>query len=127
MKKEFENIDNLITEALSHEEAKYFKELEEQSLDKQVFGIYKGKLGWINLLMTIITFPIFGFTVYAGYKFFTIEESILMLRWGGVFFMGMIMVSILKIFSWNQMDKNAIIREIKRLEFQIALLSKKSE
>ena len=34
------NIDNLITEALSEEEAQYFKELEEQSLDKQVFGIY---------------------------------------------------------------------------------------
>jgi hypothetical protein len=125
MKNEFENVDKLITEALSQEEAQYFKELEEQTIDKQVFGIYKGKMGLFNLMMTIITFPIFGFTVYAGYKFFTIEESLLVVRWGGVFFMGMMMVSILKLFSWNQMDKNAIIREMKRLEYQIALLSKK--
>lgn len=125
MEKEYENIDKLITEALSEEEAQYFRELEEQSLDKQVFGIYRGKMGWFNLLMTIITIPIFVLTVYAGYKFFTLEESLTMIRWGGIFFMGMMMVSLLKLFSWNQMDKNALIREIKRLEYQIALLGKK--
>ncbi|WP_339609081.1 DUF6768 family protein [uncultured Roseivirga sp.] len=32
-----------------------------------------------------------------------------------------------KIWSWNQMDKNSLLREIKRLEFQVSLLGKKKQ
>ncbi len=49
MNNEYQEIDKLITEALTSDEAKYFKELEEQSLPQQVFGLYKGKMKWITL------------------------------------------------------------------------------
>ncbi|MEM9680951.1 MAG: DUF6768 family protein [Bacteroidota bacterium] len=41
---------------------------------------------------------------------------------GVVFLFG---VSMLKIFAWIQMDKNALLREIKRLEIQISSLAGK--
>ena len=36
----------------------------------------------------------------------------------------MFMITALKIWAWMQMDKNAIMREIKRLEFQVSVLVK---
>ena len=124
MNNEYQEIDKLITEALTSEEAKYYKELEEQSLHEQVFGIYKGKLGWITILTSIIMVPIFILCVYAGIKFFSGTDAVSMMRWGSIMFLTLIAVGFLKLFSWNQMDKNAIIRELKRLEFQVSLLSK---
>ena len=124
MKNEYQEIDHLITEALTAEEAKYYKELEEQSLPQQMFGLYKGKMRWITLYMTIIMLPLFGLAVYAGVKFYNGIEIMEMMKWGSIMFLGLIATGFLKLFSWNQMDKNAILREMKRLEFQISLLSK---
>ena len=125
MKNEYDEIDGLITEALSAEEAKYFKELQEQSLPQQVFGLYTGKLKWVTLYATIVMLPIFGLAVYAGIKFFTVDEVVEMMRWGAIMFLGLIATGFIKLFNWNQMDKNALMREMKRLEFQISILSKK--
>ena len=48
-----------------------------------------------------------------------------MIKWGlgGIVFL--IGVSMLKLFAWMQMDKNALLREIKRLEIQVSSLSQK--
>jgi hypothetical protein len=35
-------------------------------------------------------------------------------------------VSMLKIFAWMQMDRKALIRELKRLELQISSLASKN-
>jgi len=125
MKNEYQEVDKLITEVLTDEEAKYFKELEEQSLPQQVFGIYKGKMGWVHIYATIVMLPVFGLAVYAGYKFFTIDDTVQMMRWGAIMFLTWMATGFIKLFSWNQMDKNALIREMKRLEFQLSLLAKK--
>lgn len=125
MKNEYQEVDRLITEALNEEEVRYYQELEEQSLPGQLFSLYKGKMGWLTLLMTIIMLPVFGLVVYAGYHFFTGTDIIEMLKWGAIMFLGMISVAFMKLFSWNQMDKNSIIRELKRLEYQVSILSKK--
>lgn len=127
MKNEIKDIDSLIANALTHEEARYYKALEEQTLDKQLFGIYKGKLGWVNIMMTIVLIPAFIVTVYALYQFFSNDEMVPMIRWGAIGFIGLMMVSMLKLFAWNQMDKNTIIREMKRMEFQISLLQKEGK
>jgi len=124
MKNEYQEIDKLITQALTKEESEYFNELEEQSLPQQVFGLYRGKMGWLNLLMSIVMVPLFALAVYAGIKFFNGDEAVEMLKYGAVMFLGLIATGFLKLFSWNQMDKNAILREMKRLEFQISLMAK---
>jgi hypothetical protein len=70
--------------------------------------------------MTLIFFALF---VYCTVQFFNTDVTNEMLKWGIgglVFLFG---VSMLKIFSWMQMDKNALLREMKRLEIQISSLS----
>ncbi len=124
MKKE--EIDKLIEESLSVEEKKFYNELEEKGLFKQWGGLYTGKLkGWailttiIQLIFTVITF-------YLGYKYFTASETTDFFKYGGAFFIVFFAASMMKLWHWMQMDKNSILREMKRMEFQIAVLSEKS-
>ena len=124
MKKK-EDIDRLITESLNKDEAEFYDNLDEQGIFKMWFSLYTGKLGWWAILVTCfqIVFTVLAF--YLGYKFFTVESGIEMARYGAGMFIAIMFVQMLKLWHWLQMDKNSILREMKRLEFQVALLMEK--
>tara|TARA_R110000868_G_scaffold358814_5_gene620580 strand:- start:2282 stop:2437 length:156 start_codon:yes stop_codon:yes gene_type:complete len=46
-----------------------------------------------------------------------------MLKWGIGSLMFLLGLSMLKLFAWLQMDKNALLRELKRLELQLLSMS----
>ena len=125
MKNDLEEIDQLIKETLTQEEAKFYDELEEQNMLEMVGGLFQGKNKWIMYLMNIMTIIFFGLFVYCLAQFFNTNITNELIKWsfgGLMFLLGM---SMLKIFAWMQMDKNAILREMKRLELQVSSLSGK--
>ena len=125
MKTNMEDIDKLIKDTLTEEEAKFYDELDGQNVFEMLGGLFKGKNRWIMYLMNFMTLVFFGFFVYCAVEFFNTENTNEMITWGIgglVFLFG---VSMLKVFAWMQMDKNAILREIKRLELQVSSLAAK--
>lgn len=125
MKTNMEDIDKLIKDTLTEEEAKFYDELDEQNVFEMLGGLFKGKNRWIMYLMNFMTLVFFGLFVYCAVEFFNTENTNEMITWGIgglVFLFG---VSMLKVFAWMQMDKNAILREIKRLELQVSSLAAK--
>lgn len=125
MKNNMEDIDKLIRETLTEEEAKFYDGLEEEGLFGMVRSLFKGKLKWIITLMIGVNFIIFGFLIYAIIQFFHAAETFELIKWACASFVGMMMMSMLKLFSWMQMNKNALMREIKRLELLISSLTNK--
>ncbi len=125
MKNEMEEIDNLIRDTLNQEEAKFYDALDEQNIFEMIFGLFKGKNAWINILMNIVVVVFFGCFLYCGSQFFNSETTEGLIRWGLGSLTFLICISMLKIFSWMQMDKHAILREMKRLELQVMSLSSK--
>lgn len=125
MKNNMEDIDLLIKETLSQEEAKFYDELDEQNVLQMVIGIFMGKNKWIMIMMNVMTLVFFGLFVYCTFQFFNTDITNELIKWGIgaiVFIFG---VSFLKMFAWMQMDKNALLRELKRLELQVSSLSGK--
>jgi len=125
MKNNMEEIDQLIKESLSKEEAQFYDELDEQSLFEMVTGLFRTRHRWIMIMMNVVTIISFIVFIYCVVQFFDAEETNELIKWtvGGGFCL--MIVSMLKVFSWMQMDKNAILRELKRLELQVASLSGK--
>lgn len=125
MKNNMEDIDKLIKETLTQEEAKFYDELEEQGVIGMLSGLFKGKNSWLLVIMNIMTLAFFALFIYCTIMFFRTDITNELIKWGSgaiVFIFGM---SMLKIFAWMQMDRNALIREIKRLELQISSLAGK--
>ncbi|MEY8861841.1 DUF6768 family protein [Tenacibaculum singaporense] len=120
-----EDIDALIKETLSKEEAKFYDELEEQNVLEMVGGLFEGKNKWIMYVMNVVTLVFFGLFIYCIVHFFQAEETKELIKWATGTIVFLVGVSMLKIFAWMQMDKKAIIREVKRLELQISSLSSK--
>jgi hypothetical protein len=125
MNTKMEDIDKLIKETLTQEEAKFYDDLDEQNAFQMVFGLFKGKNSWLIIMMNIIMAIAFGLLIYCIIQTFDVEETNELILWiAGIFFC-LNIIGMLKLFAWLQMDKNALIREIKRLEIQISSLSTK--
>ena len=124
MKKE-DNIDDLLKEALSKEDTKILKRIEDEGIFDLLASNFKGKLKWIAYY-TIVIILVFSIAMfYSLYKFLGATEVVELIQWGAGFFASMVIVGMLKTWHWMQMDRNALTREIKRLELQISMLIKK--
>ena len=125
MKTEIEKIDTLIKEALTQEESKFYDDLEEQNIFQMLTGLFQGKMKWFIIIINIVSIVAFGLFIYCAIQFFNTDVTNELIKWGVAGTFCMLMISMLKIFVWNQMDKNSIKRELKRIELQISFLSSK--
>ncbi len=123
--KNIEDIDALIKETLTAEEAKFYDELEEQGLLGTVGSIFKGKLGWLLVIMNIVNLIAFGVLIYCLVQFFNVTETNELIKWGFGAFICLLFNTMIKMYAWMQMDKRAILREMKRLELQVSSLAAK--
>jgi len=121
------NLDDKIKQALKMEEQEVEQILQEdQGLFAQLAAVFKGNMkGW-NLFGLVLATVTAIIMFYSGYQFFineTLDERafwgvILVVSWTGN--MG------LKIYFWLEMNKNATVREIKRVELAVSRLAAKS-
>ncbi len=120
-----EKIDDLIKEALNSEDAKFYEELEEQTLLEKLGSVHKGKTGWLASVMTVMHVVIFIVFVYCAIQFFNTEITNELIKWACAGFLCMIFMAMMKLYIWMQMDKNDMLRALKRLELQVAVLLEK--
>ncbi|KYG82339.1 DUF6768 family protein [Roseivirga echinicomitans] len=120
-------MDDLIHQALTKEEAAYYDQLGEQNMPQMILGLFKGKNSWITLVMFVFNLVVLGLSIYTFVEMLNTDVIVDKLEWAVYTLLGFITMSLLKVYNWNQMDKNALLREIKRLEFQVSLLGKKGE
>ncbi len=122
MKNETENIDALIREALDDEDRAYF-DIDEPPLSEQVFSLFRSRWRWMNALIVFFVLVLFVGAVLAGIRFFESGHVPTMLRWGAVAWLCWFGVGFLKLWTWMEMERFVVVREIKRLELQVANLS----
>ncbi len=125
MNKSDQEIDNLIHEALSKEEAEYFDQLGEQNIPQQLFQLFKGKNSWMNIVIMVFHLIVFGIAIWTFTEMLDSEVVNDKLEWMFYTVLCFLVMMMLKLWGWNQMDKNTLMREIKRLEYQVSLLKKK--
>jgi hypothetical protein len=125
MKKHTEEIDLLIKETLSKEENIYYNSLREQNLYDMVIGQFTGKNAWLLIIINIMIIAFLGLFVYCLIQFLNSDTQDVSIKWGIGSIICILSVSVLKIYAWMQMDKNAILRQMKKLEIQLMSLSRK--
>lgn len=126
MKKEIKKLDELIKETLSKEEAEFYEELEEKNLFGKMTEVYRGKMGWLAIIMNVLHVVFFVLFVICAIRFFEVEAVRELLIWGAGGFICIIFMCMMKLYMWMQMDKNDMMRELKRIELQISVLAHKT-
>ena len=88
-------------------------------------GLFTGKNSWIMYVMNFMTLVFFVAFIFCVVNFFDTTETNELIKWTAGGMISLLAVSMLKMFAWLQMDKNALLREIKRLELQVSSLASK--
>jgi len=113
-----------IAEALDRDAAEAFEKMgADQTVFEMMFDGFRGRNLWLNVVMAVIMVLIFAFGVYCIVRFFQAEDMRAMFSWGFGALMTMLMSSFLKLWFWLEMQKNSIVREVKRVELQVASLA----
>ncbi len=117
------DIDKKIREQLAQEKALLSQQ---KSPDASLFAMlgdaYKGRLGGWMVLMSIIALLLSGLMLWSGYQFFFVVESVQeLIRWGVTLLLSSMMQIAIKMWTFNEVNRNALQREIKKLELAIAM------
>ncbi|MEO9482980.1 MAG: DUF6768 family protein [Ekhidna sp.] len=123
--KKNDEIDQLIKEALSEDERALFNTYDEQNILQKFGGLFEGKMKWLNGMSLAVQFIMFGIAVYCVYRFFNAPDTAEMIQYGVGAFLLMMAVTAIKFFHFMEMNKNTVIREIKRVELQVSMLASK--
>lgn len=119
-----DDLDRAIRQSLSAEDTALFDRLgADETLRRQLLATFDGRLRWLNAAGWIGGFLLFGAAfIFAG-RFLSAENIQDMLRWGAASALAFAGLALVKVWFWMELQKNAIVREVKRLEVQVASLA----
>ncbi|MDP1738813.1 MAG: hypothetical protein Q8L23_15410 [Caulobacter sp.] len=116
-------LDQALRRALSPEDLRLLDELSrEEPLFIQAIKAFQdqhrliGYIGWMG------GFGLFGLACYFAYRFIDAPDLRTMILWGAATGLTVVAFSMIKLWFFMEMQKNNILREVKRLELQIASL-----
>jgi hypothetical protein len=119
------DVDELIDEALDAEERALLRTLDEPGFFSQAFGIFGGPSGWMSMVMMFWQTVLFIAGVWAAWHFFEATDAVTQLRWGLPAAILLIFAGMLKTALIPRMEGNRLLRELKRVELQIAHLARR--
>ena len=119
------NIDDEIRAVLSAEDMDELERLTgEQGLFDLIGDSFRSKMRyWIILLWTYSVVAFAG-AVWATVRFLQASEPREMALWAGLWLILVLAIMLAKIWYWMEVNKNVVVRELKRVELQIAFLAK---
>jgi hypothetical protein len=116
-------LDDDIRKALANGEASYDLDREE-GVFRQMAGLFHGKMRWMAIAVTIESVVFVVLIVLAAIEFFKTDNT----KWQIFYATGVLLLALLlvlvKLWGWMQMNRYSIQREIKRLELRMLELRK---
>jgi hypothetical protein len=118
------NIEERIRKSLTTEDQEFLAQLDaDQSIYREVTAAFRGHMRWLNALAWLMGTALFVLAVFSGWRAVEQTEVRTTLLWSGCCGLALMGVALLKIWFWLELKANAIVREIKRVELQVASLA----
>jgi hypothetical protein len=96
-----------------------------------LFGLiaesFRGKLKFLVMMVFLLVLVFAVLLVYCAVYFFTTETLEMKLNWMAGGLTALFIIGLLRLWYLMELNRLSVIREVKRLELQIALLRRKSE
>ncbi len=117
-------LDKKIREALRKEDAEFYKDFgDEPSMFEMAMETFRGKYRWMVIVAVFWTLVFIVVFILAAIRFFNAEATRDIVMWAAACVVCWSAVLMMKVWYWMELNKNALTREIKRLELQIARLA----
>ena len=120
------DIEQEIREALRADEAELLDEVGgEPSLLEQVQLTFRTRNRGLVALTFASGLVFFALAVLSATRFYAAEAVREQILWGAATFYALLIVLGIKVWYWMELNRAALLRELKRLELQLALLGRR--
>lgn len=120
-----QEIDKLIRDALTEEDAELFETLDQESLPDLVLESFRGKPSWLVYGVTGVMLCLVISTIVFALLMMRANDVVSSIRYATSFVICFLGVGLLKLWYWMELNKHAMLREAKRLELQVARLDER--
>ena len=115
-----EKLDEMIKAALTEEERALWQQAGELSYFQQAFGIFRGRQGWVALVVMGAQIFMFIAALWCAVNFYQAADMLLALKWGMSAAVLALAALIMKMGLMPVMQADRVIRELKRVELMLA-------
>jgi len=116
-----DELDALIAEALDADDRELLAEVgDEPGYFSQARGLFRGRLAWVMWLAYVMNIIGGMVAVWAAWQMFQTQDVVMTIRWALLVLVSLNIGLFMKSGLGYQMQTNRLLREIKRLELQIA-------
>jgi hypothetical protein len=117
------HIDEAIRRAISPDDMRALDAMSrEEPILVQAMKAFEHQERWVAVVGWLGGFGLFAAVVWCGVQFARAEDLRTMMLWGAAGGVALVGVAMIKLWFFMEMQKNSIIREVKRLELQLASL-----
>ena len=117
-------LDDTIRDALKSQAQHGAIDLDrEPSMRTQIAETFRGRLRWLAWLAAFYRIVSLIVAVIAVIQFFRVDGTRELIAYATLFLLSIVATAFIKLLYWMLLIKNSVIREIKRLELQVAKLS----
>lgn len=112
------NFDKSISDALSDDQ-EIGEFGDEQNIFEQMTSAFRTKNRWLLVLGFVLTLIFLGVGIYALLQFIELKETVQALPWAVLLIFSLMAITMMKMWYFMELNKNAVLREIARLEMRI--------
>jgi hypothetical protein len=95
----------------------------DESIMEMVTHTFRGRARWLMIVWFIKSLSFVAIAAISAVQFFRGDSTRWMIAWASLFIVFALGTSIMFVLYWLELNRNAVTRELKRLELQIAELS----
>lgn len=115
------DLDRMIDEALGEEESELLRRISgEPNILERALGMFGAGIEWMAAAMMVIQTLLFIAGIWAAWMFFGAGDPVTQLRWGLPAAVLLLMSLMIKLAVAPAIHHNRLMREIKRIELQLA-------
>lgn len=114
--------EDLIRDALDAEDRALLAAHAEPGYFAQATRLFRGPLGWTIWISYLAGVAAFAVSMYALWQIWQLDDPAAMLRWGVLSILLFQFSTVAKGYLASHMEANRMLRELKRVELQVALL-----
>lgn len=119
------DLDLLIQQALNPEFALTLTQ--EESLREEIAETFRGKQKWLTYGWILDFIGCIGLMVVSIYKVANTDDVRTTVIWCSLCLFSFLAMGLLKLWYWLYMSRNKMLRELKRLELAVVVLSRPQE
>jgi hypothetical protein len=90
---------------------------------EQVIDTFRSRNRRLVAVVFVLTAIWAGFAAVSAYEFFQAEGVRAMIAWAGGYSLGLLNIALVKMWYWMELNKNAVTREVKRVELLVTRLA----